>query len=387
MARSFLTAVNLNKNELQNAAVQNLGAAPSSPVKGQLYYDTAANILYWWDGTAWQSAKAGAGFPGYGSVPAETTFGIAKNDGVATTVARSDHTHGSPTHDAAAHSAIPLSALAVPTTDLNLNGKLITNLGSPSATTDAANKAYVDNAIVGLSWKAPVRVVSVSNRALTGTGTIDGVAIVAGDRVLLTAQTAPAENGIYVVASGAWARATDNDTAAEMVNAACFASEGATYADTAWVCTTNAPITIGTTGLAWVQFAGGGAITAGAGMTQSGNTLNVIAADGSLTVNADNMAVAYAGSGGNNGTAVTAARSNHLHTGIYGRPQEFDSSAGTSTVCTHNYNTKILIVQVHRKTAPFDVVEADIELTDNNTVTVRFASAVTFAEHSIIIIG
>jgi hypothetical protein len=134
VARSFLTAINLNKNELQNAAVQNLGAAPASPVKGQLYFNSTGgdNTLYWWDGTSWIPAKAtGGAFPGYGSVPAETTFGITKNDGAATTVARSDHTHGSPLHDNAAHSAVNLNALAAPTGAVSMGGQLVTNVATP----------------------------------------------------------------------------------------------------------------------------------------------------------------------------------------------------------------------------------------------------------------
>ena len=74
----------------------------------------------------------------------------------AVTLARSDHYHGTPTHDAAAHAAIPISALAPATGPINMGGFVIGNVGTPVAPTDAANKGYVDNAIAGLTWKAPV---------------------------------------------------------------------------------------------------------------------------------------------------------------------------------------------------------------------------------------
>lgn len=290
MSRKFLTALDLAKNELQNAVVQNLAAAPSSPVKGQLYFDTSTNTLYWYNGTAWVAASPGTGFPGYGSVTQEQTFGATKNDGVATTVARSDHTHGNPVHDNAAHSAVSLSALAVPTGPLSMNGQKITNLGTPAALTDATTVQYVQTQVAGLSWKNPVDVATTANVALSGAAqTIDGVT--GWTTILVKNQTTAGDNGIYDVQSGAWTRRADADVNTEYPGAAVYVKQGATQGDTAWTCTNDIPPTQWTTPITFVQFAGAGTVGAGTGMTQSGNTLNVIAGDTSLTVAADDVRV------------------------------------------------------------------------------------------------
>jgi len=432
MARKFLTAIDLTKNELQNPAIHNLAAAPSSPVKGQMYFDTVGNTMYWWNGTAWIAAT-GSGAVSYGSVPAETTFGIAKNDGVATTVARSDHTHGSPTHDNAAHAAINLSALAVATANVNMGGFLINNLGTPTAGTDAANKSYVDNTVAGLSWKDSVRLASTANvNTAAAAGPIDGITPGVGERVLLKNQTLPAENGIYVY-TGTFSRATDNDIQAEILGMAVYIQEGTTNGDTAWVCTADAPITVGTTALPFVQFSGGGAVTAGAGMTQSGNVLNVIG-DASITVAADSVSRAAltgdvtAAAGANattiaNDAVTTAKIINNAVTnaklaqmgaytlkgnstagiadpndisrtvfqtmmaGYLARKYATSVGGATAEVITHNLNTRDIVVNLARVAAPYDTVECDVERTTTNTVTLRFAVAPAAAEYYVTILG
>jgi len=286
--------IDLLKNELRQAAVQNLASAPSAPVKGQLWMDSSANILKWYDGTTWQSALGGA--VSFGTILQEQTFGASKTDGVATTVARSDHGHGNPVHDSAAHSAIPLSALAAAVANINLGGNKITNLGTPSGTNDAATKLYVDNSVIGLTWKESVLVATTANIALTGGQTIDGVAVTGNggsgsNRVLVKNQTNAVENGLYWAnTGGAWARTDDANTSATMDSLAVFVMQGTTQGDTAWVMTTDF-VNPGVTPVAFAQFAGAGTVTAGAGLTQSGNAINVIAGDTSLTVTADELHV------------------------------------------------------------------------------------------------
>ena len=87
----------------------------------------------------------------------------------------------------------------------------LTLSGAPTADSHAATKAYVDNVSAGINFHQPVRVATTGNITLSGTQTIDGVSLSVGDRVLVKDQTTQTQNGIYVVASGSWTRATDAD--------------------------------------------------------------------------------------------------------------------------------------------------------------------------------
>ena len=159
---------------------------------------------------------------------------------------------------------------------------------TPTNSTDAVTKAYADAITQSLDIKDSVRVASTVNiavaSALTNTSTIDGVVVATGDRVLLKNQTAGAENGIYVVvASGAASRSTDANTSAKVTSGMyVFVSEGTVSADMGYVLTTNDAITLGTTSLSFTQFSGAGQITAGTGLSKSGNTLSI---DTTVTAN------------------------------------------------------------------------------------------------------
>ena len=168
-----------------------------------------------------------------------------------------------------------INDLTTPTGDYGFGGYKITNLADPTSDQDAATKYYVDSVAQGLDVKGSVKAATTANITLSGAQTIDGVSIVAGDRVLVKDQTAAAQNGIYVAASGAWARSSDADTWSELVSAYVFVEEGTTYADTGWVCTVNQGGTLGTTAVTWTQFSGAGTYLAGTGLTLSGNTFSI----------------------------------------------------------------------------------------------------------------
>ena len=223
--------------------------------------------------------------------------GTSNAGGVATTVPRSDHTH-------ALSEATLRAVAAVITADFSVNGQQITNVGNPSSGDHAANKDYVDAVASGLQPKAAVRVGTTANITLSGTQTIDGVAVIAGDRVLVKNQSSGVNNGIYVVAAGAWSRASDLAAASHAKNVYMFISEGSTLADQLWICTTNAPTdVVGTDSLTFQYYQAGAGVSparqiiAGAGLTGGGDltadrTLAIGAnADGSITVNADDIQV------------------------------------------------------------------------------------------------
>lgn len=170
-----------------------------------------------------------------------------------------------------------LDQMAVPTSALDLNGQRLTNLGAGVNPNDAVTMAQVDAVKQALRIKDSVRVATTANITLSGLQAIDGVTVIAGDRVLVKDQSTASQNGIYVAASGAWARAADANVSSEVMGGTyVFINEGSTNADSGWVLTTNDPIVLDTTNLAFTQFSGAGQITAGTGLSKTGNTISLI---------------------------------------------------------------------------------------------------------------
>ena len=193
-----------------------------------------------------------------------------------------------------------------------LTGALTLN-ADPTSDLHAATKQYVDALASGLDLKASCRAATAAalpaytrtGNVITATGNgalaaVDGVTLDLDDRLLAQDGVADSDNGIYYVSAVGDAgnpytltRATDADTSAE-VNAGMFTfiEEGTANADQGFVLATNNPITLNTTGLTFTQFSGAGTITAGTGMTKTGDTLNVIGGTG-ITANADDIEVDY----------------------------------------------------------------------------------------------
>jgi len=556
MARLFVTSINLNKNELQNARVQNLSSAPSSPVTGQIYYDTVLNTMYFWNGTTWiptsgseeviqdtvdtmiiagtgldktyddnagtltldidstvttnsgtqtlsnktltapkfadggfiadangnESIKItatgsavneitvvnaatgaapaisasggdtnvdlnltgkGSGVVKAGGVEVVTTSGTqtltnktitsptvsglyvsdssivfegSSNDGSETTIQVTNPTDDRTITFPDANGTVILSTnkvtdLTAPTSDFSMNSNKITNLATPTNSSDAATKAYVDGVAEGLHVHEAARVYVGSNidlsTALEAGDVIDGVTLVAGDRVLVNAQTTTSQNGIYVVqSSGAAVRALDFDTAAEVDSGDfIFVSSGTTYAATGWVQTLK-PATIGTDPISFTQFSGAGTYLAGAGLDLAGSTFSVDITPGSAQPSlkweddaiqvklntSDGLEVTASGVGINNGTGLTfSAGALTLDTANGYGVRKYSASVGngslTSIALTHNLGTRDVTVHIYDNSSPYAQLEADVEHTDTNNVTVKFAVAPTTNQYRVVIVG
>jgi hypothetical protein len=255
---------------------------------------------------------------------------------------------------------------------IDLTSQKIVNLASPSASTDAANKSYVDNLVNGLAWKPAVRASTTANGTLStayaNASVIDGVTLATGDRILLKNQTTGADNGIYTVnASGAPTRALDADGGSELgPNTTVMVSEGTTLADTAWTNTTNGIITIGTTATTWAQVGGGGVYTASLGVQLVGSDFRA-----------------------NLGTGLTLS-GNQIIPDSTVVVRRFASTIGdgstTAIAVTHSLGTRDIHVSVH-DASTFEEVECDVVKTSTSVVTLTFATAPASNAYRVTVFG
>lgn len=254
------------------------------------------------------------------------------------------------------------------TNGLDLLNRPIDNVATPSADGQAANKGYVDALVRGLDWKQEVVAASTGNVTVAVPGTaLDGVTLATGDRVLLKDQSTTTENGIYQWNGAATplTRTLDADSGPELSGSTVTVQRGTVNADRVYRVTADDPLTIGTTPVTFVQVgAASQAYTAGNGLTLTGQTLDVGAGTG-ITVGADTVAI---------DTSIVV--------------RKFAASIGgaTSNTVTHNLGTRDVQVTVFDN-ATFDEVLADIVHTDNNSVTVTFATAPAASAYRVVVQG
>lgn len=401
MAKKFVVNLDLNQNELQNPRVQNLASDPSSPVEGQMYYNTVSKKKRTFNGTTWdedgssataltQASNSGGAGRMKVSAGADRTVadlsgvvGIIKTDTdgvVSAATAGTDYvTNGSS------------GAFTNKTFDANGSGNTISNLetadfaanvvdtdGTLAANSDTrlasqkAVKTYVDAIAQGIKWKSSVRVATVAAGTLASSfengDTIDGVVLATGDRILIKDQADPKENGIYVVAaSGAPARASDADTGAEVKQSAVFAEEGTVNADNAFVNTNDGTVTLGSTNITYVTF------------------VSATVPDASTTVKGKVELATQAEAEAKTDTvrAVTPAS---LTSFPIKKTFTIGDGASTDYACTHNLGTRDVVVSVRDASTHAEVV-TEVVMTDTNTVTITFATAPSTNAYKVVVIG
>lgn len=216
---------------------------------------------------------------------------------------------------------------------------------------DAATVNQVELAKRGIKRKDSVRAASTANLTLSGTQTVDGVVLIANDRILVKDQSTASANGIYTVLAGSWTRTADFNSPNDIVGSEVFISEGTVSGNKVYALITDAPITIDTTALTFSIFGDGKTYTGGTGITV---TSTVIAVD----------------------TSIVARKA----TATIG-----DGIATTITV-THNLNTQAVDVIV-KEVATNAGVLADWVANGVNTVQITFGVAPTSGQYQVTVIG
>lgn len=331
-ARKILVPYDFNKNEIQNAVVQNLASAPGSPVTGQFYYDTGTNKFMWKNNAAFIDMLARANHSG---------------TQLAATISDFDTQVRTST----------LNQMTAPSADLSMNSKKLTNVLDGTSAQDAATYGQLQTVLNGRDFKDSVRVATTVAGTLATSfangQTVDGVALVTGNRILIKDQAAGATNGVYTVnASGAPTRATDADTSAKVTaNMTVLVEEGTANADKQFTLTTNNAITLDTTALVFALTGNGTTYTAGTGITLPGNAITL------------DMSVAV---------------------GKFS--QSFGNGAASTFTITHSLGTLDVTVAIYEVSSGAEV-ECDIVRTSTSVVTLNVVSVPTNNQYRCVVHG
>lgn len=382
----FGQKIDLQMNQMLNAIVHSGNGTPSDNLsrrKGQLYYNTADNRFYVCNGSTWElrATSSDVVYAGLdGSSNPTYANGVQLRD-------RSTHTGKQAAStisdfDTATNTRKITDFTGTPDKELKLGNQKITGLADGVAGNDGVNINQLDavrqiamKAIAGVAIKEPVLAVAVTQTALSGITTIDGVTIPVNGRFLLAGQTDATQNGIYYKNSGnAAVRTTDADEAGELVpGTQVFVTQGTANGDSAWAIVSDTSITPGTNTQQWAKVPGstGSNYTWGNGLQNTGGTISV-----------------KPGSG----ITATAAGVN-IDTALVVRKYVGPVAGASPIVINHGLGTADVTVQVrdltNTTTAPLgDLVYVGVSIQDANNVVLDFdATTVPANSYRVIVTG
>jgi hypothetical protein len=426
MARKFLVSVDLNKNELLNARIQNLGAAPSNPVSGQIYYNTGTNVLYFYNGTEWTPASGSTEVIQdviSTSVLAGTALTSTYDDAAGTTTIDLDDTsvtagsYGSttkiPSFTVDAQGRLTAASESDVATNLSIAGDTGTdtvNLLSDTLTIsggEGIDVSVTDNTITVSAEDA-----TYTNKGVASFSSTD-FTVTAGDVSLN-------KNPIITLSGDVTGSATMTNLGDVTISTTIEPNSVALGTDTtgSYISTIT-----GTTGEITVSGSGSesAAVTIGlpddvtiAGdLTINGNLdvqgsinsistteVNIVDNKIVLNTNVTGAPSANAGIKVNRGTSAdvevlwdetadqwTLTNDGTNYHEITRKYKTTLNTSATSYTVTHNLGTKDTVVSIYEVASPFAEILADVEHTSDSDITIKFAVAPTAGEYRVVVIG
>jgi len=426
MARKFLVSVDLNKNELLNARIQNLGAAPSNPVSGQIYYNTGTNVLYFYNGTEWTPASGSTeviqDIIG-SSVLAGTALTATYDDAAGTTTLKLNNTSVT----AGSYG----STTAIPTFTVDAQGRL-TAAGTVNVATNLSVAGDTGTDTVDLLTDTLTVAggegidVAVTNNTITvsaedATYTNKGVASFSSTDFTVTAGAVSLNKDPVITLSGdVTGSATMTNLGDVTISTTIEPNSVALGTDTtgSYVSTiagTSGEITVSGSGSESAAVTIGlpddvsitGNLSIGGNLDVQGSInsistteVNIVDNKVVLNTNVTGAPSADAGLKVNRGTSAdvellwnetadqwTLTNDGTNYHEITRKYKTTLNTSATSYTVTHNLGTKDIVASIYEVAAPYAQIEADVEHTSDSVVTIKFAVAPASGEYRVVVIG
>ena len=406
MARLFVTSINLNKNELINARIQNVSSAPSLPVTGQIYYNNSDNVMYYYNG---RTAPDGPWIPMSASTEAiQDIIGSTIVGGTGITAVYGDPagTETISITNTGVTAGAYGSATKIPTFTVNAQGQLTLAGEADVATTLTING---DTGTTGISLLTESLQVS-GGEGIDVTVTDNTITIAGEDASTTNKGVASFADADFTVASGAVSIKNVNLGTQTTGNYVAGITGTANEVTVSGSGSENASVTIGLPDDVTItnNLTVGGNLNV-TGTINSVNTTQVNIVDNKINLNTDFTGNPTVDAGirvergaspdveilwnetedkwtlTNNGTNY------HEITRKFKKDillaDATNGPTNTAFLFTHNLGTKDVTVQIYQTGTPYAQVEADVEHTSDNTTTIRFAAAPSDGEYRLVIVG